>query len=132
MSEATHFFVTNYELPLSFYTTNPNSLNFFSNGAFLPTSYEQSTLISNFMDELAIASTSDASIYLTSGKDLDLVIPSTDNMANIDVWSSYNDTLTQETLSIPDVKLYYPEPFIASPSLVHSEIWFIHILHYQY
>jgi heme/copper-type cytochrome/quinol oxidase subunit 2 len=28
--------------------------------------------------------------------------------------------------------LYYPEPFIASPSFLHEEIWFIHILHYNY
>jgi heme/copper-type cytochrome/quinol oxidase subunit 2 len=34
--------------------------------------------------------------------------------------------------TIPDGKLYYPEPFIASPSFVHEEIWFIHILHYNY
>ena len=34
--------------------------------------------------------------------------------------------------TIPDGKLYYPEPFIASPSFLHEEIWFIHILHYNY
>lgn len=32
----------------------------------------------------------------------------------------------------PDFKLYYPEPFIASPSFNHEDLWFIHILHYQY
>jgi len=37
-----------------------------------------------------------------------------------------------EKLSTPDVKLYYPEPFIASPSFVHEDLWFIHILHYQH
>lgn len=35
-------------------------------------------------------------------------------------------------LGAPDFKLYYPEPFIASPSFVHEEVWFIHILHYQH
>jgi heme/copper-type cytochrome/quinol oxidase subunit 2 len=34
--------------------------------------------------------------------------------------------------TLPDGKLYYPEPFIASPSFLHEEIWFIHILHYNY
>jgi hypothetical protein len=34
--------------------------------------------------------------------------------------------------SIPDTKLYYPEPFIASPSFVHEDLWFIHILHYNH
>jgi hypothetical protein len=34
--------------------------------------------------------------------------------------------------SVPTVKLAYPEPFIASASLMHSDLWFIHILIYQY
>jgi len=32
----------------------------------------------------------------------------------------------------PNVKLYYPEPFIASPSFIHNDIGFLHILQYQY
>jgi len=34
--------------------------------------------------------------------------------------------------SAPNVKLYYPEPFIASPSFTHNDIGFIHILQYQF
>lgn len=34
--------------------------------------------------------------------------------------------------SIPNIKLSYPEPFIASPSFMHSDLWFVHILVYQY
>jgi hypothetical protein len=34
--------------------------------------------------------------------------------------------------TLPDGKLYYPEPFIASPSFIHEEIWFIHIPYYNY
>jgi hypothetical protein len=34
--------------------------------------------------------------------------------------------------SIPTVKLAYPEPFTASASLMHGDLWFIHILIYQY
>ncbi len=34
--------------------------------------------------------------------------------------------------SIPNVKLAYPEPFIASASFMHSDLWFMHILIYQY
>jgi len=37
-----------------------------------------------------------------------------------------------QDIATPDSKLYYPEPFIASPSFTHEEIWFIHILHYNY
>jgi hypothetical protein len=34
--------------------------------------------------------------------------------------------------STPNTKLYYAEPFIASPSFVHNDIGFIHILQYQF
>ena len=34
--------------------------------------------------------------------------------------------------SAPTLKFFYPEPFIASPSFVHEDLWFIHILHYQH
>jgi hypothetical protein len=37
-----------------------------------------------------------------------------------------------DDLSTPDTKLHYPEPFVASPSFVHEDLWFIHILHYQH
>jgi len=48
----------------------------------------------------------------------------------------FHEVKDQNTLdykkTLPDTKLYYPEPFIASPSFLHEEIWFIHILHYNY
>lgn len=34
--------------------------------------------------------------------------------------------------SVPNTKLAYPEPFIASASFMHSDLWFVHILVYQY
>ncbi len=34
--------------------------------------------------------------------------------------------------STPNVKICYPEPFIASPSFMHTDLWFVHILLYQY
>ena len=36
------------------------------------------------------------------------------------------------TCTWPDVKLYYPEPYIAPPTFVHEEVWFLHILHFQH
>jgi hypothetical protein len=48
-----------------------------------------------------------------------------------DMAARYGEEELQESESTPDVRLHYPEPFIASPSFVHEEIWFIHILHYQ-
>ena len=35
-------------------------------------------------------------------------------------------------ISTPSKKLQYPEPFIASASFTHTDIGFIHVLHYQY
>ena len=43
-----------------------------------------------------------------------------------------DDGSLREKASTPDAKLYYPEPFIASPSFVHEDLWFIHVLHYQH
>ena len=34
--------------------------------------------------------------------------------------------------SIPNTKLYYPEPFLAAASFMHTDLWFVHILIYQY
>lgn len=35
-------------------------------------------------------------------------------------------------VSSPNVKIYYPEPFIASASFMHNDIGFLHILQYQF
>lgn len=35
-------------------------------------------------------------------------------------------------VSTPNMKLYYPEPYIAAPSRIHNDLWFLHILHYQF
>lgn len=43
-----------------------------------------------------------------------------DNSSNI-----YNYT-------IPNIKLYYPEPFISTPTFLHYDLWFVHISIYQY
>jgi len=32
----------------------------------------------------------------------------------------------------PNVKLFYPEPFIATPTFIHEDLWFVHIAIYQY
>jgi len=37
-----------------------------------------------------------------------------------------------EVLSTPDLKIFYPEPFVASPSFVHEDLWFLHIMHFQH
>ena len=49
--------------------------------------------------------------------------------------SSANKTANVSSLlqfSIPEGKLFYPEPFIASPSYLHSDLPFLHIFQYWY
>lgn len=121
----TYFFVDTIDLP----TLTPNTTHLSSDLSLLLSNVGTET-ITPFLDELALGLTNPTSFYTNTT--LNLPADSTNNLDNLDIWTSYNDELAQETLSVPDVKLFYPEPFIASPSLVHSEIWFIHILHYQY
>lgn len=48
---------------------------------------------------------------------------------------SFNNLENLKTIyhySVPNVRLSYPEPFIASASFMHSDLWFVHILIYQY
>ena len=51
---------------------------------------------------------------------------------NLESFKNYENTSAVYHYSIPNVKLWYPEPFIASPSFMHSDLWFMHILLYQY
>lgn len=79
---------------------------------------------------------SDIERLSNSKNDVDLlcqIFPSyEDIICELDIWSRYGEETLQYVDSTPDLKLYYPEPFIASPSFVHEELWFIHILHYQH
>ena len=61
------------------------------------------------------------------------VFPQLDELVGeMDLAARYGEEELEDCESTPDTKLHYPEPFIASPSFVHEEIWFIHILHYQH
>ena len=44
--------------------------------------------------------------------------------------TGYVRNMLQHT--IPDTKLFYPEPFIASPSYIHTDLTYLHILQYWY
>lgn len=51
---------------------------------------------------------------------------------DIDTFESLEHIRSVYMASAPTVKLYYPEPFIASPSFIHNDLGFLHILQYQY
>lgn len=40
--------------------------------------------------------------------------------------------LVLEGVSVPTTKLYVPEAFIATPNFHIDDLWFLHILHFQY
>jgi hypothetical protein len=50
----------------------------------------------------------------------------------LEKYLNLENTHSQQNISTPNRKLHYPEPFIASLSIIHTDIGFIHILHYNY
>lgn len=66
--------------------------------------------------------------------------PSTDNIVltfidQLEDLKSFDNLENIKTIyhySIPNTKLAYPEPFVASASFMHFDLWFTHILIYQY
>jgi hypothetical protein len=75
--------------------------------------------------------------YLTSPKTepfnmIEILPEHTATLEVFEVLSVNIDNSLYEFLHLPEFKLYYPEPFIASPSFIHEELWFLHILHYQH
>jgi len=44
------------------------------------------------------------------------------NIEIIEILSLDTNTSYLQNLSTPDFKLYYPEPFVASPSFIHEEV----------
>ena len=72
--------------------------------------------------------------YLSLHSLLNFKSPSVTQSQPIDLPS---DTLTSNVSSllqftVPDGKLFYPEPFIASPSYLHSDLVYLHIFQYWY
>ena len=51
---------------------------------------------------------------------------------DLNYYQNLENMVTIYHYSVPNVKLMYPEPFIASASFMHNDLWFIHILIYQY
>jgi hypothetical protein len=87
----------------------------------------------NLFNFLPVDSMQDLSTVKNNVDELAKIFPSMeDDIELLDLWARFGEEALQEVESTPDVKLYYPEPFIASPSFVHEDLWFIHILHYQH
>lgn len=55
-----------------------------------------------------------------------------DQIEDIALFNNLENVTAVYHYSVPNVKLYYPEPFIASPTFIHNDLWFVHILVFQY
>lgn len=60
------------------------------------------------------------------------VITFINQLEDLSNFSNLDNVQTIYHYSVPNTKLFYPEPFVASASFMHSDLWFVHILVYQY
>ena len=80
-----------------------------------------------------------SNIYNHNGKNIDVSKLSPNEIMNLSCEVEDLEKLdcldhirSNYVLSIPTTKMYYPEPFIASASMIHNDLGFLHILQYQY
>jgi hypothetical protein len=112
----------------------PNSL-FFSE-IYIPQFNDK--FLSNFFldDSLNLVNTLSINAFVKNGSEtIYRFFPQMqETLTDLEIFfdESKDESTLEYMRTIPDGKLYYPEPFIASPSFLHEEIWFIHILHYNY
>ena len=98
-------------------------LNIFNNSTFL----SMNDLLSSNLSEVAIALADEIELAAVVRPyqldNLRSIFPNLHDMINeYELGLSSDDFITIEQLSTPDTKLYYPEPFIASPSFVHEDL----------
>jgi heme/copper-type cytochrome/quinol oxidase subunit 2 len=82
--------------------------------------------LNNVNDLTFLFLSDDSDFYL---KSLNIYI---DKIDDISLFQNLENITSTYHYSIPNVKLAYPEPFIASPSFIHSDLWFTHITVFQY
>ena len=102
-----HNFLNSSDLFLKSGTGSFFFLNLFANSTSL-----------NFLD--------DYDLYTKS------VVTYIDKIDEMSIFQNLENISSTYHYSVPNVKLAYPEPFIASPSFIHSDLWFTHIAVFQY
>lgn len=111
-------------------------ISFNSNLSLTSTSFNSTDLENTSLLQLSTNIINEM-FFLTQPKNelfnlIDVVPEHDDTFEIFEIISVNVDNSLYEFIHLPEFKLYYPEPFIASPSFVHEELWFIHILHYQH
>lgn len=112
----------NFESELIFFSENFTlKQNYFSY-----TDYSTFMYLSDYTNYNFLHISKDNSLY---NKSLITFIDQTEDMA---FFHNLENVQTIYHYSIPNTKLSYPEPYIASASFMHNDLWFVHILIYQY
>ena len=89
---------------------------FYDNDIFLSTNYDHLLFLGNYSDYSFLIFFNDSNIYT---KSLITYINQTDD---ISLFHNLENITSIYHYSIPNVKLAYPEPFIASPSFMHTDL----------
>lgn len=112
---------TIFNLNLDFVNNLPNANN--STLVLLYNNIESNNWIT-FCNDLTL---NEMNTDLSNNINLLNALNSTDNLITFN-----NDPMSIYTFSVPNMKIFYPEPFIATGNFSHTDLWFIHISIYQY
>lgn len=99
---------------------------FYDNDLFLIPDYNYFFFLTNYSNYSFLHFFNDENIYAKS------LITYINQIDDTSLFNNLENVTSVYHYSIPNVKLAYPEPFIASPSFMHTDLWFVHILVYQY
>ena len=114
------------------FNLNYNALLDTNTTSFLPKTFSNIYLENITSNTLAILNLSPTKGFRSNTKNFPLEVKTPSPKLEILFDEIRDESSIDYIKTLPDGKLYYPEPFIASPSFLHEEIWFIHILHYNY
>jgi hypothetical protein len=89
---------------------------FYDNDIFLIADYNYLLFLGNYSNYSFLQFFNDSNIYT---KSLITYINQTDDMS---IFNNLENITSVYHYSIPNVKLCYPEPFIASPSFMHTDL----------
>ena len=96
-----------------------NSVNLnFNNDLLMPNKGLLNDITTNLLNEIEFLS-----IPKNNAEKMSNIFPEhRNNIEIIEILSLDTNTSYLQNLSTPDFKLYYPEPFVASPSFIHEEV----------
>jgi len=99
---------------------------FYDSDNLITNSYDVLFFLNEFTNFTLLDFFDDSNLYTKS------LITFIDQTEDMSIFQNLENVSAIYHYSVPNVKLAYPEPFIASPSFIHSDLWFVHILVYQY